>query len=359
MNWTNFIDYLLGLEETSSACSEAPQPLRAYGLLSNDFVFRFRCQKCGVRCCLNLNYNLIFPPYSFAYIRRVIPKNTLDVCFQQGFLEWIVHPRTSPYIKVQSFVCPFLILWWNPKTINLFQQNLEHVADSLSPDVQLFLADTLKSLTTMFYDHLKDTKHSNMMLNVNGLLFILLEVWDQLSYNRPDLFADDSKNKCVTTFYEFLQNPPLVKTQFQASCLIWPARPNSCRAFPLYRWWIPDTGQEECDSPQASLEEAICPPQVFQKGDTKTVDSFLQEQGIDDSESLILDKIDAIIQQYDELLRSSSPEEVDLFYQRLIHELYYSTEFTFDMELFYQGLLDTLNEFFQDLSDRYQSFITS
>lgn len=137
-------------------------------------------------------------------------------------------------------MCPFLSLHWDAKAKELFQNNLEKIANSASPELQLILVGILHVLTSIYYDYLRDTglRDVDVGMPVHGLITVFLSVWDRLTFDRPELYPedDDLQGKYLVDFYEFLRRPPDPESLFQATCSIWPARPQVCRIFPLGRW---------------------------------------------------------------------------------------------------------------------------
>jgi hypothetical protein len=303
---------------------------------------------------------VVFSPYSLAFARHHLPEGTMEQLFELNVLIWEVQPQSSPVFKIGGIVCPFLTLRWDAKAKELFQNNLEKIANSESPEFQLILVGILHVLTTIYYDYLRKTglRDVDVGMPVHGLITVFIAVWERLAFDRPELYPEDIQGKYLVDFYEFLRKPPDPERMFKASCGIWPARPQVCRIFPLGRWIAledntPDN-QVKLKKQKVLLQDKICPPKAFKKEEPRNAAQFIKEQGAEGLEYSIFRKMSKLIQQCPDYISSLTPEGTQHLYKNLLLRMYYAVDYKPDEKEFYRELHDQLDEFIVGFNELYQ-----
>ena len=339
------------------ADQEAYRQLTEEGLPPDELLFRFQCQQCGLRCCMASHVEtVVFNPYSYAYIRHHVRKEALDELFQLKVLEWVAQAGHAPVLKVGGIVCPFLTLHWDVSAKATYQHNLELLAEEAAPEFQLLLVGILHTLTTLYYDSLRDSgvRDVAIQLPVHQLITVFCAVWDQVTFDRSDLFptGDTVQGEYLRDFYEFLRHPPDPVSSYQASCSIWPARPQVCRVFPLARWVAL---RDESLNPQISekvlLEKRICPPSVFKHSPLRTARQFLEEQQVEHREYALFLKANQFLHRYSDFLKDLSPNQAQIFYKCFCQRLYSMVAYTPDVDAFYQQVHHHLDAFIADFEE--------
>ena len=341
------------------ADQEAYRQLTEEGLPPDDLVFRFSCQQCGLRCCMASHVEtVVFSPYSYAYIRHHVREEILDELFQLKVLEWVAQAGYAPVLKVGGIVCPFLSLHWDASAKATYQHNLELLAEEAPPEFQLLLVGILHTLTTLYYDSLRDSgvREVTIQLPVHQLITVFCAVWDRVTFDRPNLFptGDLAQGEYLRDFYEFLRHPPDPVSSYQASCSIWLVRPQVCRVFPLARWVaLKDESMNPHISEKVLLEKRVCPPIAFERPPLRTATQFLKEQQVEHREYVVFLKANQFFHRYADFLTELSPDQTQVFYKSFCQRLYSAVTYTSDVDAFYQQVHHHVDAFIADFEELY------
>jgi len=207
-------------------------------LTAEELHFRFKCQRCGFRCCMHSQLDkVVFSPHSFAYIRQVTPPEIFQKILRGKLIKFTCAPPSLPVVNIHFMYCPFLTFHYDNQAKNLFQTHLNLGKNTLENEFQLFLVHFLHSLDTMYIEFRIQTsqKEPKMGILTPELIVVANRVWKRLTKDYSHLFFQKELSDYIVELFNFLRNTPSGNVYFEASCNIYSARPQMCRIHPLAR----------------------------------------------------------------------------------------------------------------------------
>jgi Fe-S-cluster containining protein len=354
------------IDNRVSYISDTHQYLQETGISPDELIFRFKCQKCGFRCCFNTFENtIVFSPYTFSYIRKTIPESLLKYFFDSQLLKWVIYSQSGPSLQLGGTMCPFLIFHWDDSAEKLFQKKINSLNKESSPALQFILIHIVRSISKQ-YDEFIQIQAQNkitgfMGLPVYSLIPIFLSVWNLVTHNHPLLYPNNDPDSFLIQFLEFLTLPSDAHPRFHARCSIWSVRPQVCRIFPLGRWMTLKSSISKHsykiltpDIQKVILKTEICPPVAFQTGKEKKASQFILEQGVTEYEYTVINRVTNFLHQYSPFLENLTIEELNQFHQILLANIYYKVDYNKEVVVFIEELHMLLEGFFQSIHSLFQ-----
>lgn len=307
--------------------------VQTQGVSPDKLLFRFMCQWCGLRCCMASGVETVtFLPYSMAYILQTIPHEVIQYNFGTQMLKWECPSTSLPFIRIDFFVCPFLLFHFDNQMKDHYLYLLLKEKDHLEPNFQLFLTYLLHALTTKYFDYLKDTNQAAqddpiMGLPAHALISEATSVWQQLTTEHPDLFVDETEQDFTLNMFEFIRDIDGEKLLLRGSCNIYSARPSVSRVHPLARITVPDTNgnySSNLATQKVIMNQHFCPPSAFEQGEEITATQYLEQQDVHFYEYTFLAHVNETLYRCKEILERLNAKAITAYYQALLKVLYFT-----------------------------------
>lgn len=356
-NSTNSTNYAKSTIESdkNNALKEVITAFQEQELTAEELHFRFKCQRCGFRCCMHSQLDkVVFSPHCFAYIRKITPPDIFEKILRGKLIKFSCAPPSLPVVNINIMVCPFSTLHYNKQAKNLFQAHLNSGKNTFESEFQLFLVHLLHSLDTMYIEYRIHTSQKEPIMGIltPELIIVANKVWKRLNKDYSHLYFQKEISEYIVELFDFLRNTPNGNVYFETSCSIYPARPQMCRIHPLARKTTLDTTKEHLESKnkQIFINYATCPASAFTQGESLSAQQYLEHQNVQDLEYQFFGQINTILKQYNEFFQRLHPKAIKVFYQALVDLLYFNNDYQEDRKVFYQTLHKKFDNFINNLN---------